>query len=130
MKGTGTYPVDWKAIATQIKDAANWTCIRCNHAHDPKAGYCLTVHHLTGEKANCEWWNLVPLCQRCHLHIQSKVVMERVWAFEHSAWFKPYVAGYYAAQHGFQTDRAWVEARIDVLIQLGQGRVAISEVAL
>ncbi|GAH88897.1 unnamed protein product, partial [marine sediment metagenome] len=27
----------------------------------------LTVHHLDGNKANCEDWNLAALCQRCHL---------------------------------------------------------------
>ena len=37
----------------------------------------LTVHHLTGEKADCRWWNLAALCQRCHLTIQGRVVMER-----------------------------------------------------
>lgn len=56
----------------------------------------LTVHHLDGDKANCRWWNLAALCQRCHLEIQAKVVMERVYPFPHSEWFKPYVAGYYA----------------------------------
>ncbi|HEU5087967.1 MAG TPA: HNH endonuclease signature motif containing protein, partial [Roseiflexaceae bacterium] len=127
-KSTTVYPDNWKRIAQQVKDAAQWTCVRCNHKHDPKAGYCLTVHHLDLSPANCEWWNLAPLCQRCHLHIQSKVVMERVWAFEHSEWFKPYVAGYYAAQHGLPTDRAWVEARQDALIRLGQGQAARDEV--
>lgn len=117
-----TYPATWKAIATAVKDEANWTCIRCNRPHNPKAGYCLTVHHLDGDKANCEWWNLAPLCQRCHLHIQAKVIMNRVWMFDHSAWFKPYVAGYYAHQHGLNEDRAWVEANADSLIALGQGK--------
>ncbi len=56
----------------------------------------LTVHHLDGDKANCRWWNLATLCQRCHLEIQAKVVMERVYVHEHSEWFKPHAAGYYA----------------------------------
>jgi hypothetical protein len=56
----------------------------------------LTVHHLDGDKANCRWWNLAALCQRCHLEIQSRVVMERVYPHEHSEWFKPHAAGYYA----------------------------------
>jgi len=94
--GKGDYPENWKEIAKQVKDAAGWHCIRCDHPHDPAAGYCLTVHHLDMNPANCEWWNLVALCQRCHLHIQAKVVMSRIWMFEHSDWFKPYVAGYYA----------------------------------
>lgn len=56
----------------------------------------LTVHHLRGVKHDCRWHNLVSLCQRCHLVIQGKVHMERRWNREHSDWFKPYVAGYYA----------------------------------
>jgi hypothetical protein len=56
----------------------------------------LTVHHLDGNKGNCRWWNLVALCQRCHLQIQGKVKMERVYPWPHSEWFRPYVAGYYA----------------------------------
>lgn len=56
----------------------------------------LTVHHLDGDKGNCRWWNLAALCQRCHLQIQGRVQMARVWPWEHSPWFRPYVAGYYA----------------------------------
>jgi hypothetical protein len=79
----------------------------------------LTVHHLDGNKANCRWWNLVALCQRCHLEIQGRVVMDRVWPHEHTAWFRPYVAGYYA--HRFlQEDvtREQAEARLEELLGL------------
>ena len=40
------YPRDWPAIARRVKQASFWHCIRCDHRHDPDAGYCLTVHHL------------------------------------------------------------------------------------
>ena len=56
----------------------------------------LTVHHLDGDKLNCRWWNLTALCQRCHLTIQGRVRMERTWPWEHTEWFRPYVAGFYA----------------------------------
>ena len=79
----------------------------------------LTVHHLDGDKANCRWWNLAALCQRCHLEIQGRVQMARVWPWEHSDWFKPYVAGYYAfAYLGEDLTRAEVEARLDELLAL------------
>ena len=112
----GDYPENWKEIAKQVKDAAGWHCIRCDHPHDPAAGYCLTVHHLDMNPANCEWWNLVALCQRCHLHIQAKVVMSRIWMFEHSDWFKPYVAGYYAFISGWNYRREDVELCADSII--------------
>lgn len=79
----------------------------------------LTVHHLDGDKRNCRWWNLAALCQRCHLRIQGRVRMERVWPWEHSEWFKPYVAGYYAwAYLGEEISRDEAEARMDELLGL------------
>lgn len=83
----------------------------------------LTVHHLDGVKANCRWWNLAALCQRCHLTIQGRVRMERVWPWEHTDWFKPYVAGFYAWSYlGEDLERDEVDARRDDL--LGLERVA------
>ena len=96
-KSTGEYPANWKEIAKAVKDAADWKCVRCGHRHEPETGYCLTVHHLDIDPSNCAWWNIPALCQRCHLTIQSKVVMDRPWMFDHSEWFKPYVFTYYAA---------------------------------
>lgn len=121
-KSKGAYPADWIAIATAVKDAAGWRCIRCDAPHDPPAGFTLTVHHADLNPANCRWWNLLALCQRCHLRIQSKVVLERPWIFEHSEWFVPYVAGYYAHVLGLALDRDAVTARAAELIARGQGR--------
>lgn len=56
----------------------------------------LTVHHLTNDKADMRWWNLAALCQRCHLTIQGKVVMDRQFIREHTDWMKPHAAGFYA----------------------------------
>jgi len=119
-KSSGTYPADWPAIAQAIKLAANWHCVRCGKEHSPETGYSLTVHHLDINPANCAWWNLAALCQRCHLHIQGKVIMERPFMFEHSEWFKPFVAGYYAAQHGHPSDRDWVMANLNALLEYGR----------
>lgn len=83
----------------------------------------LTVHHLTGAKCNCRWWNLAALCQRCHLRIQGRVRMEQVYPHEHSEWFKPYAAGYYAATYlGQDLDRAETEERLDELLALEHAR--------
>ena len=116
---SGKYPDNWPEIAKAIKDAADWCCIRCGHAHEVESGYVLTVHHLDLNKSNCYWWNLVALCQRCHLRIQAKVVMIQPWMFEHSEWFKPYVAGYYANLWGLSDDRDYVMENIEMLINLG-----------
>lgn len=79
----------------------------------------LTVHHLNGQKEDCRWFNLPPLCQRCHLTIQGRVVMARVWPWEHSTWFQPYVAAYYAVEYlGEELPRERVMARLDELLAL------------
>ena len=114
-----TYPPNWPAIATQVKDAAGWRCVRCGHPHDRASGHVLTVHHLNGQKDDCRWWNLVACCQRCHLSVQGRVRMDRPWIFEHSAWFRPYVAGAYAWRYlGQELTRAQVMARLDELLAL------------
>ena len=92
------YPANWDEIAQAVKDAANWRCVRCNRRHEPEAGYTLTVHHLDINPENCAWWNIPALCQRCHLHIQGKVIMEQPYMFPHSKWFIPYVAAYYGVR--------------------------------
>lgn len=69
---TRDYPPDWSEIALAVKRAARWHCEHCGHIHDRASGHVLTVHHLDGDKANCDPSNLVALCQKCHLHIQSR----------------------------------------------------------
>lgn len=119
---SGTYPSDWPAIARQVKEQANWCCARCGHPHDPSTGHTLTVHHLDNNKSNVQWYNLAPLCQKCHLKIQAKVIMHRPWYLPHSEWFRPFVAGYYAAVLGEPADRDSVLARVDELIAMGQSK--------
>lgn len=77
----------------------------------------LTVHHLDGDKSNCEWWNLLSLCQRCHLIVQGKVNPNQPYMLEHSDWFKPYVAGFYAKKYeGRLITRNEATARMDELL--------------
>lgn len=95
----GEYPVTWtKEFRNAFRAVRGNKCERCKHLHDPEAGYALTIHHLDNDKSNCEEWNLAALCQRCHLHIQGKVEMRQDYAFEHSDWMKPHVAGMLAAR--------------------------------
>jgi hypothetical protein len=80
-------------------------------------GRILTVHHFDGNKANDQWWNLLPLCQVCHLQIQGKVDPETPWFLEHSDWLKPYVAGFYASKYeGRNITREETEARLQELL--------------
>lgn len=132
-KSTGDYPPNWPQIAKAVKDAAGWKCVRCGYRHDIENGYMLTVHHLDINPANCAWWNIPALCQKCHLRVHAKVVMERPWMFQHSEWFKPYVAAYYAVKAGILpytqdyaeslllVPRELILLRMDDFIAIGQG---------
>lgn len=115
-----TYPAEWPEISQQVKAEAGGRCVRCKHEHDPLTGFTLTVHHLDMNPSNNVWWNLLPLCQRCHLSIQARVVLERPWVMtEHSEWFKPYVAGWYAHRYlGESLTRAEVMLRLPELLDL------------
>ena len=144
-RGTNDYPADWRDLATRVKREAGWRCVRCGHLDDPgqcaaagvQRGYLacddlcehepdgrrrvLTVHHLDGDKANGAWWNVPALCQVCHLEVQAKVRMAQTYMGEHSEWFKPYVAGYYAATIlGEDLTRTEVADRLDELLAAGQ----------
>lgn len=79
------YPLEWKTGDIQRKqyERANWTCEHCGMKFHPGSTKAidarnkdgkptiLTVHHIDGNPANCDWTNLLVCCQRCHLHIQA-----------------------------------------------------------
>jgi hypothetical protein len=113
----------WRSRPSVFHEWAEWESIEkppfARTAQVQARWRILTVHHLDGNKANCRWWNLAALCQRCHLTIQGRVRMERVYPWPHSDWFKPYVAGYYAwAYLGEELDREQTELRLDELLGL------------
>jgi transcription elongation factor Elf1 len=109
------YAVDGKQTRYAARERAGFMCIRCNSPSIP--GKILTTHHFDGDKANDEWWNLMALCQVCHLQIQNKVIPEIPYFFSHSEWIKPYVAGFYAKKYeGRNITREEAESRIDELL--------------
>lgn len=94
---TNDYNPDGKQKRLEVRLRVGNKCIRCGSPSVP--GKILTVHHFDGNKANDEWWNLLALCQVCHLQIQARVDPEQPYMFEHSDWLKPYVAGFYAHKY-------------------------------
>ncbi len=91
----------------------------------------LTVHHLNEVKSDLRWWNLAALCQRCHLTIQRKVTMENPWPWEHSAWFRPHAAAWYALRYrGEHLTYTQTMARLDELLALGQQHEQVERMAL
>ena len=81
----GDYPPEWLTGEIQQKqyERAEWRCEHCGMDFVPgstkaitarnkdEKPVILTVHHLDGNPANCDWQNLLACCQRCHLHIQG-----------------------------------------------------------
>lgn len=113
----GDYNPDGQKKRRDARDAAGNKCIRCNHPNDYASGHVLTTHHFDGNKANDAWWNLLPLCQRCHLKVQAKVDPEVPWFLEHSEWIKPFVAGFYAHKYeGRNITREEADKRLDELL--------------
>ena len=113
----GEYPPDWKQISRECRERAGNCCIRCGHTNDIPSRHVLTTHHFNGDKSNCAWWNLLALCQRCHLSVQGRVNPEQPYMFEHSEWLKPYVAGFYAWKYeGRSITREEAMARLDELL--------------
>lgn len=112
---TNDYNSDGKQKRKEARERAGNKCIRCNSPSVP--GKILTTHHFDGDKSNDAWWNLLALCQVCHLQIQGKVDPEQPYFFEHSPWLKPYVAGFYAKKYeGKDISREESESRMDELL--------------
>ena len=112
---TGQYAPDGKEARRAARERAGNKCIRCGSPSVP--GKILTTHHFDGCKSNDEWWNLLALCQVCHLQVQAKVDPEVPFFFEHSDWLKPFVAGFYAWKYqGKKLTRAEVDARLEELL--------------
>lgn len=111
----GKYADNGKEVRRAAREAAGNKCIRC--ASPSVKGRILTTHHFDGDKANDEWWNLMALCQVCHLQVQAKVDPEIPYFFEHSAWAKPYIAGFYAKKYeGRNITRDEAMGRLDELL--------------
>lgn len=111
------YPSNWDEIATATKEAAGSRCVRCGHPADkgwkvaippgepsPCGDHCthskddkqriLTVHHLDMTPSNCAWWNLAPLCQVCHLAVQTRYHLHQYYMLRPPVWLRPYVRGW------------------------------------
>lgn len=113
------YNEDGAAARRRAREDAGLRCLRCNSPSVP--GKILTTHHLDGDKSNDAWWNLLALCQVCHLQVQAKVDPEVPWFLEHSEWFKPFIAGFYARKYEDRMiTREEVQERLDELLAYEQ----------
>jgi len=112
----GQYADNGKEVRRAAREAAGNKCVRCKSPSVP--GRILTTHHFDGDKSNDAWWNLMALCQVCHLQVQAKVDPAVPFFFEHSDWAKPYVAGFYAKKYeGRDITREEAMERLDELLR-------------
>lgn len=71
------YPDNWKEISEDIRfNRAENKCEKCgaeNYKPHPITGskVILTVAHLDHQPENCDYDNLMAMCQRCHLRYDA-----------------------------------------------------------
>ena len=71
------YPDNWKEISEDIRfGRAKNRCEKCgaeNYKLHPETGskVILTVAHLDHQPENCDYDNLMAMCQRCHLRYDA-----------------------------------------------------------
>lgn len=77
------YPPNWKEIALEVKNEADWKCETCGkQCRRPGEPFdtqrrTLTVSHKDHTPANCERGNLQALCAPCHLRYDAKMHAHR-----------------------------------------------------
>lgn len=62
---TQGYTSDWKEVSAQVRQAANYTCRKCQ-VNLSSEKQLLHVHHKNGVKSDNSGSNLEPLCADCH----------------------------------------------------------------
>lgn len=92
----GDYPPEWKQkeIQRKLAERFEYTCEHCQAKVNPDTGetigklrrdgkeHFIAVHHIDGDKSNCEWQNLLYVCQACHLEIQGRWVPGKIVPLE------------------------------------------------
>jgi len=72
------YPANWKQIAMDVKDEAQWQCEKCGkQCRKPGEKFdthrnTLTVSHCNHIEMDCRPENLTALCAPCHLRYDAK----------------------------------------------------------
>jgi len=88
------YPKDWKSITLKIKKRAKWCCELCKAKHNEphpitNSKVCITTHHINGDIYNNNGYNLLALCQRCHLridlpkHLENRTVNDNPMRYDY-----------------------------------------------
>ena|SRR3990167_8652969 len=63
--GVSKYPSGWDSIKREVRIRDDHFCLNCSTA-EFGANRAPDVHHIDGNKQNCDLGNLVSLCRKCH----------------------------------------------------------------
>jgi 5-methylcytosine-specific restriction endonuclease McrA len=68
------YPAGWDELALAMKNAAGWVCALCGRQ---VRGNKLGVHHIDGNRLNCDPANLMVVCWDCHrvIHLRGGAII-------------------------------------------------------
>lgn len=77
IKDKSLYPKNWKELSFQVRCEAGQICEICDAKNGlphpvTKSKVVLTVHHLDFNPGNNLRYNLIALCQRCHIRLDAK----------------------------------------------------------
>lgn len=88
---------DFDEFKKLIRDRDNNQCQNpdCWKTFNPK--YKLSVHHINGDKKNCDPWNLISLCNSCNVRAEGNKKISRLW------WQKLY-QNIMAEKYGYKYD--------------------------
>lgn len=119
MQGYNDYHEDQDEINRLVKERAKWKCIRCGHDHDFESSHVLTVHHFDLDKSNNLWFNLLPLCQRCHLSVQAKMSTANTDYLNCPEWYIKYFSARLVYERtGILIDEDAVEELVSMYIEM------------
>ena len=86
-KDQESYPSEWTSeLKEEIRVRDNRQCQRC-HTDETELRRKLDVHHIDGDKQNCQRDNLISLCQSCHLISEYENQLTQI-QYELFAWQK------------------------------------------
>lgn len=64
--GRSPYPVEWRHIRAKVRERDGYLCQMCLK-EQTAAMNTFHVHHIDGNRDNCDLSNLITLCPQCHL---------------------------------------------------------------
>lgn len=72
MKNRYLYPPTWDEVSLGVKQEAEWKCELCGEPNNKDTWHILTTAHIIPIGRLIKRWNLIAVCQRCHVGTVEK----------------------------------------------------------